>query len=234
MFPGDSTRPNRRTSLPGYLNDSVITDFVPQRNNNNLRSIVTNCIDRMEEDFNRRFSSENTAIWSALEYLVPSSYTTFLDYTLIAPLFSWATTIPAVKQRFIQEQLTTTNLEAECRVFSRILGKEYEAGSFEHDTRKGTIDILKVAIYMARNHRETAPVLTTLYRLAITIGYSSARCECVFSSLSKIDAPQRRKQSTKRETNLTFLHFERKTLMNIKFDDFLKVWESKPRKLSFV
>ena len=34
-------------------------------------------------------------------------------------------------------------------------------------------------------------------------------------------------------TPLPFLYFERKTLMELKFEDFLKIWESKPRKLSF-
>ena len=40
-------------------------------------------------------------------------------------------------------------------------------------------------------------------------------------------------QTTKRETDLTYLHFEGKTLMELKFDNFLKIWQSKPRKLFF-
>ena len=43
----------------------------------------------------------------------------------------------------------------------------------------------------------------------------------------------RRKQTVKRETNLTFLYFERKALMDLKFEDFFRIWSSKPRKLKF-
>ena len=43
-----------------------------------------------------------------------------------------------------------------------------------------------------------------------------------------------RTQTTKRETDLTYLHFERKTLMELKFDNFLKIWQSKPRKVFFI
>ena len=73
-----------------------------------------------------------------------------------------------------------------------------------------------------------------LYRVAATAGFAQARVESLFSALTKIDVPQRRRQSTKRETQLTFLYFESKTLMALKFEDFLKIWESKPRKLSFL
>ena len=86
---------------------------------------------------------------------------------------------------------------------------------------------------MVKAHIDCAPVLTMLYRVAATAGYASARVECLFSALTKVDAPQRRRQATKRESNLTFLHFERTTLMSLEFDDFVKVWDSKNRKLSF-
>ena len=148
-------------------------------------------------------------------------------------LYKWATTIPTVKSKFAKQHLGKGDLDAECRVFRKVLLKELEKGLFVHDSRKGHIDLTKVVVYMLKNHSETAPVLTILYQLAVTAGYASARCECVFSALTKIDVPQRRRQKTKRETNLTFLHFERKTLMTIQYEDFLRVWESKPRRLNF-
>ena len=117
------------------------------------------------------------------------------------------------------------------RIFKKILLKERE--SFNDETRKGVVDLVKVTTFMVRNHVDTAPGLTMLYRLVVTAGYASARCECVFSSL-RVDAPQRRSQTTKRETDLTYLHFERKTLMELKFDNFLKIWQSKPRKLFLI
>ena len=88
---------------------------------------------------------------------------------------------------------------------------------------------MKVALYMVRNHRETAPVLTTINRLALMIGYSSARCECVFFK------PLKDRCTTEKEAVVqTGNGLNIPPLMKIKFDDFLKVWESKPRKFSFV
>lgn len=227
-----SSRSSRSTNLPSYLRDSVITDFVPNRDNVNLRAVVTKCVDRMEEDFSRRFSSENTDVWSSMECLLPSWKDEFMDSKRLEPLFKYAMTIPTIKTKMLSEGLSNIDLDAECRIYRRILRNEHEKGSFLHDTRKD-VDINKVCAFLVRNHKDSAPVLTILYRVAVTAGYASARVECLFSSLSKVDAPQRRNQTTKRESNLTFLYFERQTLMSLQFEDFLKIWESKPRKLSF-
>ena len=123
-------------------------------------------------------------------------------------------------------------MDAEYRVYRRILLKEYDKGVFLHENHK-KVDLNKVCAFMVKAHIDCAPVLTMLYRVAATAGYASARVECLFSALTKVDAPQRRRQATKRESNLTFLHFERTTLMSLEFDDFVKVWDSTNRKLSF-
>ena len=141
-------------------------------------------------------------------------------------------TIPTVKRSFLSETLGIVDLDAECRVYRRILLKEYDKGVFLHENHK-KVDLNKVCAFMVKAHIDCAPVLTMLYRVAATAGYASARVECLFSALTKVDAPQRRRQATKRESNLTFLHFERTTLMSLEFDDFVKVWDSKNRKLSF-
>ena len=123
-------------------------------------------------------------------------------------------------------------MDAECHVYRCILLKEYDKGVFLHENHK-KVDLNKVCAFMVKAHIDCAPVFTMLYRVAATAGYASARVECLFSALTKVDAPQRRRQATKRESNLTFLHFERTTLMSLEFDDSVKVWDSKNRKLSF-
>ena len=62
---------------------------------------------------------------------------------------------------------------------------------------------------------------------------SAMTVECLFSSLSAIDTAQRRSMTSKREADLTYLLFERKTLQSLTFNDFLKEWKKKPRKLCF-
>ena len=143
--------------------------------------------------FEKRFSSANTDVWSAVESLIPCWNEKVLNAQLLKPLFAYILTIPAARNKVQSEKLNESNLAAECQVFQRVLTKESENGTFKHDTRDGVIDLNKVRRYMVKNHGEAAPILCILYRISVTAGYASARCECVFSSLTKVDAPQRRK-----------------------------------------
>lgn len=221
----------RTTRVPGHLQDYILTEPLPTNDSKDLRRVVVECLDMLENDFCKRFSSENTVIWNSMEGLLPSSEN-FLDLRKLEPLFNYAMTVPAFKMMMQTESLGKFDLEAECHIFRRILTNQKE--EFIHDSKnRQCIDLNKVCTFMVRNHEISAPVLTSLYRIAVTAGYSSARVESLFSAVTKIDAPQRRKMTTKRETNLSFLYFEKKTLMNLKFEDFIKVWMSKPRRLSF-
>ena len=221
---------SRTRKVPRRLDDFFVTDRLPPREDTDLRRISVECLDQLEEEFSRRFSQENTALWSSMECLLPSS-ANFMDTKQLEPLFRYAMEIPAVKEKLSADSLNKQDFQAECRIYKRILSKQ-DRSSFENETRK-TLDMTKICAFMVKNHANNAPILTLLYRVAVTAGYASARVECVFSALTKVDAPQRRRMSTRREANLTFLHFERKTLMSLRFEDFLKVWREKPRKLSF-
>ena len=162
-------------------------------------------------------SSEDNKVWNAMECLLPCS-PHFLNLNDLEPLFHCAMTIPMVKRQFLSETLGIVDLDAECCVYRRILLKEYDKGVFLHENHK-KVDLNKVCAFMVKAHIDCAPVLTMLYRVAATAGYASGPVECLFSALTKVDAPQRRRQATKRESNLTFLHFERTTLMSLGFDD---------------
>ena len=106
LLPGHQVKSSsRKTALPSYLRDSVITDYVPQRNNSTLRAVVTSCIDRMEGDFKRRFSSKNTTIWSSMESLIPSYYDKFLDARKLTPLFKYVSSIPTALNKLQAENL---------------------------------------------------------------------------------------------------------------------------------
>ena len=133
LLPGHQVKSSsRKTVIPSYLRDSVITDYVPQRNNSTLRAVVTSCIDRMEGDFKRRFSSKNTTIWSAMESLIPSYYDKFLDARNLAPLYKYVSSIPTGLNKLQAENLNEANLTAECHVYERVLQKELENGKFDH------------------------------------------------------------------------------------------------------
>ena len=96
----------------------------------------------------------------------------------------------------------------------------------------GVIDLVEVGTHLIEKHKESAPILGSLYKVANTAVFSSTRVECLFSSVTMIDTPQRRSMLTERECQLAYLAFERKTLLDISFDTFLHAWKTKPRKLS--
>ena len=111
--------------------------------------------------------------------------------------------------------------------FSHVL-RDREWLRHEH----GKIDLVAVARYMEVEYRKTAPVLTTLYRVAVTAGFTSTRVECLFSSLSRVDTAQRRSMKTDRECELAYLAYESKVLLeDVTFEMFLAEWKLKPRKL---
>ena len=89
----------------------------------------------------------------------------------------------------------------------------------------------KVANYIMKRYAKAADILSQLYKLAIVADYASVTNECSFSALQQIDAPRRRIMTPYRECNLTFLYFEKVVLSSITFDDFVKEWFKKPRKL---
>ena len=133
-------------------------------------------------------------------------------------------------QRFLclKEKLSTKDLEAECRIYARVF-KDKEWPKNEHEK----IDLSEVAVIVIKNHQKGAPILSSLCKVAVTSGFTSTRVECVFSSLTQVDSPQRRSMRTQREADLAYLSFESKVLMNdVTFDDFYIAWKLKPRALS--
>ena len=86
--------------------------------------------------------------------------------------------------------------------------------------------------HMSKNYREVVPILYNMYLVAITAGFASAWVECLFSALTGIDTPQRQRMTTDQDSDLTYLYFQSKMLQSLDFDDFLREWKNKPRKLS--
>ena len=220
----DDLRPRRAIETSVRLNEYVITERIPSRDLD-LHRIVVECVDKIESEFVTRFADKYTEIWSAMEALLPSS-ANFLDLQYLLPLFKYVASIPKVKEKLVENCLKQDDLEAECRIYKRILSKQ----DWSSLQIRGTIDMGKLCEFVISRHSEGAPILAQLYKVAITAGYASARVECLFSALTKIDSPQRRSMTTKTKSDLTILHFERKTLMSLKFSDFLKVWKYETKK----
>ncbi|CAB4015919.1 zinc finger MYM-type 1 [Paramuricea clavata] len=221
-------RPTRNTAVPSRFDDFLITDRIPSANNSRTNcQIFVECLDLLDAEFLRRFSEENIALWEAMLALSPSS-DNYLDYDALIPLFEYAVNIPVIRDFYQKEKLSREDLEAECRIFSRVFkDKEWPKNAADK------VDLSEVANIVIKEHQKGAPVLSSLYKVAITAGFTSMRVECVFSSLTRVDSPQRRSMKTEREANLAYLSFESEVLINdITFDDFYKAWNLKPRALS--
>lgn len=220
------TRVRRKTKAPQHFQNFILTEHLPaEKTQRSKLEIYAETLDLLSTEFDRRFSSQNTDLWKAMEALSPKSEN-FLEFEELKPLFEYCSTIPMAKERFTEARISIDDLEAECRIFKRVLK---DVKWVEVDDK---IDLVDVVTHVKNLHTETAPILSILYQVAITAGWTSTRCECVFSALSRVDSPQRRSMKTKRECDLAYLSFESKVLVEeITFEMFFTAWTSKPRKL---
>ena len=220
-----AVRPRRTLTIPSHFNDFVVTEPIPSENTEQSRvQIFTECLDLVNSEFTRRFSTENIILWDAMSALSPAS-DSFLDYNALKPLYEYAKKIPFMRDFYNKETLSTEDLEAECRIFARISkNKDWP----KH--KNGKYNLGEIGQMIMKDHKDGAPVLTSLYKVAITAGFTSTRVECVFSSLTRIDTPQRRSMNTTKECDLAYLAFKSDILMKyISFEDFYQRWISKPR-----
>ena len=224
----NNAKEKRSREIPERFSEFIIMALLPGENVANVTQILCDFLDSLEEDFEARFSEENNEIWCAMGALLPGTLN-FLNFESLKPLFKYMEILP-VCMKDGSTELTIDDLQAGCSIFRRVLSS-LDLKSF-HNNRE-EIDIIKVAAYFNKKYPEAAPILCNLYLIAITAGYASARVECLFSALTAIDTPQRRSMTSEREADLTYLLFERKTLSLVAFDNFLREWQKKPRKMVF-
>ena len=202
-------RPRRNATIPSHFNDFLVTETLPGENSRRPNiQVFIECLYLLYAELIRRFSTESIALWEAMSALSPSS-DVYLKYDILKPLFEYATTIPVLRNFYLKEKLSNENLEAECRIYARLF-KDKEWSKNEHEK----IDLSEVAMIVIKNHQKGALILSSFYKVAVTSGFTSTRVECVFSSLTRVDSPQRRSMKTQREADLAYLGFESKVLMN--------------------
>ena len=217
-------RPQRSKTLPPHFNEFLVTEHIPAENNPRSHvAIFAECLDVIEQEFARRFSTENIQLWQAMEALSPDS-ASFLNSDVLIPFLEYAQSIPMVRDFISKNKLSIDDLHAECRIFARL----FKDKVWPRDN-SGRIDIVDVALLLRRNHESSAAILLLLYTVAITAGFTSTRVECLFSSLTRVDTPQRRSMKTDREVQLAYLAFENKLLSQVSFDDFLQAWMATPK-----
>ena len=188
----------------------MITDPIPADSSDSYVQTFKKWIDVLESEFQRRFSNDNVTLWHSMESLSPNSKK-FIDAESLKPLFEYAKTLPVMRREYSRINVSIEDLKGECLIFSRVLrNKEFSIDE------NGVIDLVEVGSHLLEKHKESAPILGSLYKVAITAGFSSTRVECLFSSLTMIGTHQRRPLLTKGECQLAYLAFDRKTLLDIR------------------
>ena len=218
----------RKKSVPkAMIQDFFVTEHLPSASANEttqFRPVLVEMVDSLSSELEGRFKENNTSLWSSMLALLPSC-DSFLDVESLKPLFQYSMTVPVIARKL--EGKTIDNLRAECQVFRPVL----QSSEWTVDPSTKSININEVAGYMIKNYAGAATVLTQLYKLSITAGYTSVTNECSFSALQQIDSPRRRSMSPYRECDLTFLYFERELLDSVTFEEFIQEWYKKPRRL---
>ena len=165
-----------------------------------------------------------------MDALLPSHYE-FIDSSTLKPLFEYMLTIPAISLKLRLMKVDDFEFfSSECKVFN-----------FESKTLScvnlivsgGTVDIGDIHEFLCKPYTDAAPVLISMYKLAMTCGYASARVESLFSAMSYVDAPRRQRSKSERECALTHLFFERNLVKEITFEEFCEGWLKKTRSLLF-
>ena len=180
-----------------------------------LRRVVVDLTKAFEVEMCVRFAETNTKIWSSMSALSPNH---LQSCDTAAP-------IPRIKAEFAGRNIEKGNLESEWNVFKHV--------NLSHCKSKQTNDIGDIYTFLLENYEVAAPVLIMVYRIALACGYASARVECLFSSMTYIDAPRRRQSTSFRQCALTHLFFEKNLTRNTSFEEFSTEWLRKPRSLFF-
>ena len=123
---GSSPLAKRKRTIPVTFQDFVVSEKLPAfRDENNtvehLRALAIEVVDKLNVEFDHRFSEFNSTLWKSYEILMPCN-NHFLEPELLVPLFDFIKTIPAVCHKVTEFSLE--QLKSECSVFRGVL-KEF-------------------------------------------------------------------------------------------------------------
>ena len=113
-------------------------------------------------------------------------------------------------------------LTSECSVFRALFKRKF--GDLDGDHVLSTM-------YRYVQNQDSMIVLSAMFRMAIVAGYSTSTVENSFSARNRVDTDRRRRLSPYKQGDLSLFHFESALLQSLTFEDFLKVWKEKSRRL---
>jgi hypothetical protein len=163
-----------------------------------LKALYYETIDIVLKELESRFSN-NGPLYAAV-HSISNKSTNFLELEVLQPLQQLALKMPCKEELMVGKNCL----------------HRMSTGNKEDEI-----------LLAAFEHRMAFPDLYGLIASVSTFGCSTAMCESSFSTLSRIDRPNRRSMLHDRMSNLVMLSFEWKRTNSINMADFLKKFASK-------
>ena len=200
----EPVRHQRRRIASSRLADSIVMMTTGSNDDDRavdtksrLKILLFEVIDTVNSEIQRRFA-ENKWLNKALRGIVFQS-DVFLSIETLQPLSKLGVTIPTPEELIVAKSY-----------LKRLLP--------ETDSAIGTNRLLEVM----HAQKEAFPDTYAMLAAIATVASSQAVCESSFSSMTRIDRPQRRAMTTARQANLVLLSFEKKRTASLDMVKFVR------------
>ena len=204
-----SSRPQRTRRTPRHLDNSIVDYTIITSSATPVEEYKTqvyyNTIDVILEEMGDRFSELNLSFLTALEALVPTS-DLFLGLPTLSPFLT-------------HYNISETAVQSEAPFVRAFLRESRSSSSVSVQTTSSSSSASPVpmmnssSLHMAYTELskvpECFPTILSSYRIALTLGVSSASAERSFSSLRRIKTYLRSTMTQDRLSNLALLYIER-------------------------
>lgn len=208
----DITPRTRVRKVPARLAGSVVTTSLGKatsvRNDDDLRHIWNDILDRQLTELDNRFQEDQYGIMRVAATFLPQSKN-----------FAEKDSLRALCDHF---HILVGN--AELTVFIEQLRRKV-ANSLEFPSLMEVLDICAPDIF---------PNLNKLLQVIITLPMTSCSVERLFSTAGRIKTDLRASMSTTRLNNLCLLSFEKELCDSLDYDEIISVFNTKPRRLRLV
>ena len=108
--------------------------------------------------------------------LPPQSYS-FFDPDALLPLFNYAKTVPLINKLWVTNEVSERLLSAECRDFKSKIENFYDKG--KQNPKIDPLNTVTSELFKFFKNNNTPIVLSMLYKLAVTTGYTQCRVELI-------------------------------------------------------
>ena len=202
-----SSRPQRTRRTPRHLDNSIVDSTIITSSATLVEEYKTqvyySTIDVILEEMGDRFSELNLSLFTALEALVPTS-DLFLDLPTLSPFLT-------------HYNISETAVQSEAPVVRAFLRESRSSSSVSVQTSSSSASPVPMmnssSLHMVYTElskvAECFPTILRSYRIALTLGVSSASAERSFSSLRRIKTYLRSTMTQDRLSNLALLYIKR-------------------------